>query len=358
MRTLGNFLEERRLKKGLVIRELSAISGIDSALISKFEKGKRMPTEANIKSLSIGLEIDFEVLRKKWLEEQIVNLVKYEQDAGEILALAESRAEYLMSENALVLPKISTEIEDKLHVLDELKLRWKDAKPLNATQLSKMKEFFNVEYTYESNRIEGNTMTLQETHLVINEGLTIAGKSMREHLEAVNHNDAIQFIDELSFNKEPFSKRSLMEIHYLVLKGIDRENAGRFRTVPVRISGSEHIPPQPYMLEKLMEDYFFHFQKQKHILHPVLLAAEMHERLVSIHPFVDGNGRTSRLVMNMLLLKNGYTIANLKGDYDSRMTYYKALENVQVNNNPEPFYNLVIDTVTNSLQRHLELAGG
>ena len=150
-----------------------------------------MPTEANIKSLSIGLEIDFEVLRKKWLEEQIVNLVKYEQDAGEILALAESRAEYLMSENALVLPKISTEIEDKLHVLDELKLRWKDAKPLNATQLSKMKEFFNVEYTYESNRIEGNTMTLQETHLVINEGLTIAGKSMREHLEAVNHNDAI-----------------------------------------------------------------------------------------------------------------------------------------------------------------------
>ena len=84
----------------------------------------------------------------------------------------------------------------------------------------------------------------------------------------------------------------------------------------------------------------------------------MHERLVSIHPFVDGNGRTSRLVMNMLLLKNGYTIANLKGDYDSRMTYYKALENVQVNNNPEPFYNLVIDTVTNSLQRHLELAGG
>ncbi|MGE0931449.1 Fic family protein [Peijinzhouia sedimentorum] len=358
MKTLGNFLEELRLAKGLVIRELSAISGIDAALISKFEKGKRIPTEANIKSLSLGLDIDFEALRKKWLEERIVNLVKYEQDASEILALAESRAEYLLSENALILPKISSTIEDKLQILDELKLRWKDAKPLNATQISKMKEYFNVEYTYESNRIEGNTMTLQETHLVINEGLTIAGKSMREHLEAVNHNDAIQFIDELSFKKESFSKRSLMEIHYLVLKGIDRENAGKFRSVPVRISGSEHVPPQPYMLEKLMEDYFFHFQQQKHILHPVLLAAEMHERLVSIHPFVDGNGRTSRLVMNMLLLKNGFTIANLKGDFDSRMTYYKALENVQLNNNPEPFYNLVIDAVTSSLQRHLELAGG
>jgi len=193
---------------------------------------------------------------------------------------------------------------------------------------------------------------------VINEGLTIAGKSMREHLEAVNHHDAIQFVEELACKKEPFSKRSLMEIHFLILKGIDRENAGKYRSVPVRISGSEHIPPQPYLLDKLMEDYFLHYQQQKHTLHPVLLAAEMHERLVSIHPFIDGNGRTSRLVMNILLLNFGYTIANLKGDYESRITYYKALENVQVNNNPEPFYLLVIDTVTDSLNRHLELAGG
>jgi len=358
MKSLGNFLEELRLGKGLVIRELAAISGIDAALISKFEKGRRLPTEANIQAMSLALEVEFETLRKKWLEEQIVNLVKYEQDASEILALAESRAEYLLSEKSLILPRISSSIEDKLKQLDELRNRWKKAKPLNKTQLSKMREYFNVEYTYESNRIEGNTMTLHETHLVINEGLTIAGKSMREHLEAVNHYDAIQFVEEIALKKEPYSKRSLMEIHYLVLKGIDRDNAGKYRAVPVRISGSEHIPPQPFMLEKLMEDYFLHYQQQKHTLHPVILAAEMHERLVSIHPFIDGNGRTSRLVMNMLLLKNGFTIANLKGDYESRMTYYKALENVQVNNNPESFYLLVIDSVTDSLRRHLELAGG
>jgi len=121
------------------------------------------------------------------------------------------------------------------------------------------------------------------------------------------------------------------------------------------ISGSEHVPPQPFLLEKLMEEYFTHYERQKRILHPVLLAAEMHERLVSIHPFIDGNGRTSRLLMNFILLKNGYTIANLKGDYESRMAYYNALENVQVNNNPESFYNLILDKVEESLKEHLAM---
>jgi Fic family protein len=141
----------------------------------------------------------------------------------------------------------------------------------------------------------------------------------------------------------------------LILKGIDKDNAGRFRSVPVRISGSEHLPPQPFLLDKMMEEYFVHYNAQKKILHPVILAAEMHERLVSIHPFIDGNGRTSRLVMNLILLRNGLSIANLKGDVDSRLTYYRALEAVQVDNNPEPFYHLVADAVRDSLERHLEL---
>jgi Fic family protein len=104
-----------------------------------------------------------------------------------------------------------------------------------------------------------------------------------------------------------------------------------------------------------MEDYYIHYTRQKPVLHPVILAAEMHERLVSIHPFIDGNGRTSRLLMNFILLKNGYTIANLKGDYDSRMAYYKALESVQVDNNPEPFYHLILDKVKESLEEHLAM---
>lgn len=157
---------------------------------------------------------------------------------------------------------------------------------------------------------------MQETSLVVQEGLTIGGKTMREHLEAVNH-------------------------------------AGRYRSVPVRISGSRHEPPQPYLLDKLMEDYFLHYEQQKRSLHPVILAADMHERLVSIHPFLDGNGRTARLVMNLVLLRNGFTIAILKGDAASRPAYYQALEKVQANNEPQVFYGLVMDAVERSLQGHL-----
>jgi Fic family protein len=221
--------------------------------------------------------------------------------------------------------------------------------------LNKLKSYFNLENTFESNKIEGNTLTFQETHLVVNEGSTIGGQSMREHLEAINHSEAIDFIEDLVTGKEDFNKRTLLEIHRLILKSIDNENAGKYRTVPVRISGSRHEPPQPYLLDKMMEDYFIHYEHQKKRLHPVLLAAEMHERLVSIHPFIDGNGRTSRLVMNFILLKHGYTVTSLKGDLNSRMAYYKALEEVQVNNDATVFYDLIIQEVIGSLNAHLKM---
>jgi Fic family protein len=123
----------------------------------------------------------------------------------------------------------------------------------------------------------------------------------------------------------------------------------------VRISGSEHVPPQPFLLDKMMEDFFIHYERQKRILHPILLAAEMHERLVTIHPFVDGNGRTSRLLMNFILLKNGYTLTILKGDPSSKANYFKSLEAVQVQNDPNQFYDLIVERVIASLEEHLEM---
>lgn len=157
--------------------------------------------------------------------------------------------------------------------------------------------------------------------------------------------------------KIDFSEHVLKQIHQLILKGIDARNAGVYRSVPVRISGSKHIPPEPYMINKMMEDYFHFYKLKKIILHPVILAAEMHVRLVSIHPFIDGNGRTSRLVMNLILLLNGYTIVNLKGDLPSRQRYYKALESVQVNHESEDFYSLITEFAKDSLKQHIELAG-
>ena len=125
-----------------------------------------------------------------------------------------------------------------------------------------IKEALKVEFLYESNRIEGNTLTLRETQLVINEGMTISGKSMREHLEAINHKEAILFIEDLVTQKMELSEYVLKQIHGIVLYGIDRENAGVYRKLPVAIAGSKHLPPQPYLLQDLMEDYFRFYEAQ------------------------------------------------------------------------------------------------
>ncbi len=220
---------------------------------------------------------------------------------------------------------------------------------------STIKEALAVEFLYESNRIEGNTLTLRETQLVINEGMTISGKSMREHLEAINHKEAILFIDDLVSQKVDLSEYILKQIHGIVLYGIDRENAGVYRKLPVAIAGSKHLPPQPYLLQDLMEEYFRFYNQEKDKLHPVVLAAEMHERLVTIHPFIDGNGRTSRLIMNLILLQSGFPLAIIGGDYDSRMAYYDALEKVQTENNKEDFILLIAEKVLFALQRYINI---
>lgn len=212
-----------------------------------------------------------------------------------------------------------------------------------------------IEYTYESNRIEGNTLTLRETDLVINKGLTVGGKSMREHLEAINHKDAIDYIKEIAQSTIELSEKVVKDIHALILRGIDKEKAGTYRRVPVMISGARHIPPQPYLIEKLMEEYFEFYETHKNTLHPVILSAEMHERLVSIHPFIDGNGRTSRLVMNLLLIRNGYPIANIKGDTESRLQYYEALEAVQMEDDKSSFIQFILLEVKKSLEHYLKL---
>ena len=239
-----------------------------------------------------------------------------------------------------------------LKQLSHLKAELDQSRPMdNAT----IQEALDIEYTYESNRIEGNTLTLQETQMVIEKGLTISGKSLNEHLEAINHKEAIDFIKDIVKNESELTESSLKQIHAIVLKSIDKANAGVYRTVPVMISGSTFLPPQPYLLNKLMEEYFHFYQENKTVLHPVVLAAEMHERLVTIHPFIDGNGRTSRLVMNLILLQQGYPIANIKGDYESRLKYYAALEKAQVHKERSEFILLIAEVVKRSLERYLSI---
>ncbi|WP_270418401.1 Fic family protein [Bacteroides intestinalis] len=251
---------------------------------------------------------------------------------------------------------MSEDINVMLKEADVLKEQLLALRPLPEEALKKIQDALDIEYTYESNRIEGNTLTLQETALIVNEGVTISGKSMREHLEAINHTEAISYIKDIAKQDIEISERTIKEIHALILHGIDRENAGRYRTVPVMISGSTHIPPQPYLIEKQMEDFILRFkQMEKEKVHPVLIAAYLHDELVRIHPFIDGNGRTSRLLMNLYLLRHGYVIITLKGSNDAKVNYYKALEKSHTEQLPEDFQKLVIEAEIMALQKYLSI---
>ena len=224
---------------------------------------------------------------------------------------------------------MTEELKELLQECDTLKARLMALRPLPAEALKKIDEAFAVEYTYESNRIEGNTLTLQETELVVNEGVTIAGKSMREHLEAINHREAIDYIKDFAKNDIEISEGTIKEIHALVLHGINRENAGRYRTVPVMISGSQHIPPQPYLIEEQMEDFMRQYKEmEKEKVHPVLIAAYLHDTLV-----------------------------NLKGSDEEKLSYYTALETSHIEKKPEAFQTLIAKAETVSLKKYLSIMG-
>ena len=348
MKTL---LKNAREQKGLKTREVAQLLGIDQALISKFENGSRKPTKDQIIKLASLLEIDFETLMVAWLKEKIIYEIG--QDEFALKAMNMVREEM---ENSYVTVKksISKNLLSILTEIDALKAKLDQFRQFDSYRIAQALE---LEYTFESNRIEGNTMTLRETDLVINEGLTISGKSMREHLEVINHQEAIAYIKHLIDKNTTLNEREVLSVHNLILRGINPEDAGRYRRVQVMIKGSSYMPPQPFLVSKEMEDFFIWFETNKNTLHPIVLAAELHERLVTIHPFIDGNGRTSRLIMNLVLLQNGYVIANIKGDYDSRMQYYNALETAQTKNNKEDFLLFIAQNEKESLARYLEIIG-
>lgn len=224
----------------------------------------------------------------------------------------------------------TTNLNELHEQLSELKKCINSFRPLNKSQLRNLQEAFDTEYTFESNRIEGNTLTLMETDLVLHKGITIAGKSMKEHQEVLNHQEAIDLIREIAQDNVEFNEKTLLNIHSLILQSIDRLNAGIYRTERVRIVGSRHICPNPIKVPELMDEYFRFFEDNKNSMHPVELATNMHEKLVTIHPFIDGNGRTARLVMNLILLQRGYPITIIASENINRAEYYKTLESAQI----------------------------
>lgn len=229
-------------------------------------------------------------------------------------------------------------------------------RPLPPALVRNLEDWFTIELTYTSNAIEGNRLSRRETAVVIEKGLTVGGKSLREHLEATNHAGALKFVRSL-IRKKPsrISGQDILDIHGLILRGIDDENAGRFRNAPVRISGSAVVMPNPRKVPQLMED-FLAWLGAKHDLHPVALAGEAHYRLVSIHPFTDGNGRTARLLMNLLLMQQGYPPAIIRPR--DRLAYIGALETAQLGGSRTGYDQIIAKATERSLDIYLQAAKG
>ena len=235
--------------------------------------------------------------------------------------------------------------------VDSLKKVLDSKRPIPKETLKSLRESINLEWTYNSNGIEGNTLTLRETQVVL-EGITVGGKSIKEHLEAINHEKAILFLDDLLKDNEPISEWNIKNIHQLILKDIDNENAGRYRKENVTIKGATHIPPDYLKVPELMEKLILTYNTWSEY-HPIIQAALLHGELVKIHPFVDGNGRTSRLLMNLVLMNNGYNPVIIKKE--SRLKYYEALDKAHITGNYTDFVKLVTKLEIEMLKKYLEL---
>ena len=236
-------------------------------------------------------------------------------------------------------------LDYKFGEIDRLKKQIDDHRPLSKNLAKSLHEKLVVEWTYNSNAIEGNTLTISETKVVL-EGITIGGKSMVEHLETINHREAILFIEDLIAEKEALTEWNIKNIHALILKEIDNTNAGRYRNENVLISGAKHIPPKhfelDYLMQKLIKEYVYDWAT----LHPVISATLLHGEFVKIHPFIDGNGRTARLLLNFELMRGGFTPIIIKNE--QRAAYYDVLDLAHTTMNYGPFVQLVADLVIES----------
>jgi Fic family protein len=232
---------------------------------------------------------------------------------------------YILSVSDTILKRRKMIIDKELHKrILEKKKELAKMRPFPKAALARLRERIIVEWTYNSDAIEGNTLTLKETRMVLEDGLTIKGKPLKEHLETINHRDAIEFVEKLSGKKSRIDVLMIRQIHSLILNKIDEKEAGKYRDVPVTISGSVHKPPSALEVPRLMNEFNKWLRSKRSDLNVVEIASIAHYKLVNIHPFIDGNGRTARLLTNLILMKNGFPPGVvLKTE---RKKYYSCLE--------------------------------
>src|SRR3989338_494297 len=243
-------------------------------------------------------------------------------------------------------------MDKRLQLLTGKKQKLDTFRPLPPELVKNLDEWFKVELTYTSNAIEGNTLTRAETAFVVEKGLTVQGKSLTEHLEATNHAEALDYVKTLiSQKRQDITENDILDIHRLILNKIEADNAGRYRTQHARLTESDVVLPNPVKIPDLMQE-FMRWLVSVNSDHIVKIAADAHYKLVSIHPFSDGNGRTSRLLMNLILMQEGYPPAIIRKE--DRLAYINSLEKAQKGGGLDDFYNLIYGAVDGSLNIYLE----
>jgi Fic family protein len=277
---------------------------------------------------------------------------RYEQFMERVIGLSQNREFSLVN---LIRNYCIMNDRTKLEQIDLLK-GWLDGfRPLEPTIVAELKKIYDVRFTYNSNAIEGNTLTQSETELVLTKGITIGGKTLDEHLEVTGHGEAIAYIEALAQQATEIKEWEIKQIHNLILRKINPDEAGSYRTLDVMAAGTNYRYPPHYLLSQLMGDFAIWLNSEDALkLHPVEYATIAHYRFVSIHPFRDDNGRTGRLLMNLLLIRAGYPIVTI--DNQIRNEYINALAHGQQNQDDlEPLLDLVCDGAIASLVETLRL---
>lgn len=233
--------------------------------------------------------------------------------------------------------------------IDRKKKELDKKRPLTEGEVARLNEDFIIEYTYNSNAIEGNTLTLRETDLVLR-GLTVDKKPLKDHMEAIGHKEAFEYICSLVKENVPISESVIKQIHYLVLAD-KKDDRGVYRRVPVRIMGAKNEPIQPYLIQPKMEELLQNFEKNNE--HIVTKLARFHIEFEEIHPFIDGNGRTGRLLVNLELMKAGYPPIDIK--FTDRVAYYDAFDEYHEKNNLSAMENLFAKYINSRLDMYLKI---
>jgi Fic family protein len=246
--------------------------------------------------------------------------------------------------------------QDLLVKADKYKAAISMARPLAGDELKELDNYFKVGLTYSSNALEGNSLTISETKILLEDGITVGGKPVKDYFEAAGHAKAYDYMLEMarSANNE-ITEEIVKKLHLLFYSGIDSGYAGRYRDIQIYISGTEYLPPAPKDVQKLMSSFVNNMNKLKSKLHPIEFAAILHKEFVDIHPFKDGNGRTARLLMNLILFESGYGIVSIPPILRNEYVQTLIIAQRESNKNINPFIEFIAECVIETQRDYCRL---